>query len=304
MNRKLQPNLQDDAVPKKRGRPKKMDQTDKKSTTAEKRKNNDNDFKIYAKSSKKLKIETAATSHNNKIDHRHDVKTPIDEPGPSKRQKLENSDNIDGSCFSTDSKPNALHISKCKSTQNIVQPWNEPQLLSEFQNIDRYTAANIIKLFKEDNTIPFMCRYRKELIGNDMTPDRLRDIKITFNHILNIKSRAETIIRNLEKEQKLSDEIHTNLLCAKSLDELDHLYAPYKPASKASLAERAKNLGLQSVAEKIFFGNEGKVIDLSTFVQSNVEGLETVDKVSDGIKHIISHLISKDTQVLDEIRSL
>lgn len=271
-------------------------------------------MKIEASPAKKQKKETtsanghATSSSDGKTEtkpiKRQNIETKTELVSP-KRQKIEKSDTIDGSCFSTQSlKADTLQISKYKST-NIVQPWNEPQLLAEFQNIDRYTAANIIKLFKEDNTIPFMCRYRKELIGNDMTPDRLRDIKITFNHILNIKSRADTIIRNLEKDNKLNDEIHTNLMCAKSLDELDHLYAPYKPASKASLAERAKNLGLQSAAEEIFYGSDaGQEIYPAKFVQSNVDGLETIDKVIDGIKHIISHLISKDTQVLDEIRNL
>lgn len=148
-----------------------------------------------------------------------------------------------------------------------------------------------------------MCRYRKELIGNDMTPDRLRDIKITYNHIQNIKSRAETIVRNLEKENQLNDEIHMNLMCAKSLDVLDHLYAPYKPASKASLAERAKSLGLQQAAEEILYGGDTEICPVR-LVRMDCDGVDSVDKVVDGIKHIISHLISKDTQVLEEIRKL
>lgn len=49
--------------------------------------------------------------------------------------------------------------------------WTDEQLLSEIQNIDHRTSANIIKLLNNDNTIPFICRYRKELIG-DLTPDQ------------------------------------------------------------------------------------------------------------------------------------
>lgn len=52
---------------------------------------------------------------------------------------------------------------------------------------------------------------------------RLRDIKISYNHVLNIKARASTIIKTLEKDGLLNEEIQSNILCAKSLDELDHL---------------------------------------------------------------------------------
>lgn len=49
--------------------------------------------------------------------------------------------------------------------------WTDEQLLSELQHIDQGTSANIIRLFNDDNTIPFMCRYRRELIG-DLSPDQ------------------------------------------------------------------------------------------------------------------------------------
>lgn len=49
--------------------------------------------------------------------------------------------------------------------------WTAEELLSNLQNIDRTTSANIVRLFDEDNTIPFICRYRRELTGN-MDPER------------------------------------------------------------------------------------------------------------------------------------
>lgn len=52
-----------------------------------------------------------------------------------------------------------------------MKPWNDAQLLAELQQIDCYTSANIIKSFNDDHTIPFMCRYRRELIG-DLSPDQ------------------------------------------------------------------------------------------------------------------------------------
>lgn len=51
----------------------------------------------------------------------------------------------------------------------------------------------------------------------------LRDIKVTYNHIKNVQSRSETILKDLAKKNVLTDEVRQEIVAAKSLDELDHL---------------------------------------------------------------------------------
>ncbi|XP_053696973.1 uncharacterized protein YdcI [Sabethes cyaneus] len=191
---------------------------------------------------------------------------------------------------------------KKRISMTVRDQWDDHELLAEMQNIDRHTARNIIRLFEEENTIPFICRYRRELIG-DMSPDDLRDVKLAYNQILSIKLKADTIIKNLEKEEKLTEDIKLDLLSAKSVDELDHMYAPFKPANKGSLADRAKALGLESYAEGILIGSLPQ-IDLPELVKPGIEGLETVEKVEEGIKHLMAYNFSKNTAVLEEIRRL
>jgi hypothetical protein len=181
------------------------------------------------------------------------------------------------------------------------KPWKEHELLAEMQSLDVQTAKNIIKLFKEDNTVPFICRYRKELIG-DMSPDELREVKISYNQIQNVHLKAEVVMNHLEKDQKLTNDIKHDLLCAKTLDEIDHLYAPYKPASKGSLADRAKALGLEVCADDLLLGIEE--VDMPALVKPDIEGLESQHKVQDGIQHIIAFKFSKNTLVLEELRRL
>lgn len=55
----------------------------------------------------------------------------------------------------------------------------------------------------------------------------MRDIKITYNHIKNVRARAETIVKDLEKRDLLDDEIEEEILAAKSLDALDHLVSGF-----------------------------------------------------------------------------
>lgn len=163
---------------------------------------------------------------------------------------------------------------------------------------------------------------------------RMREIKITYNHIKNIRSRAETIIKDLEKRDLLDDEVEDEILAAKSLDALDHLvsgfifnlfleigtkldkrnilncfcffllqYAPFKAASKSSLFERAKALGLEEAANKLLRDPRCS-LNFLQFVKRDTDGIDSVDKVKEGVKNIISHIFSKDTDVLDTIQKV
>lgn len=131
------------------------------------------------------------------------------------------------------------------SAKSNKRSWTDEEFLCKAKCIDIDTSSNIVRMFDEGNTIPFMCRYRRELIGNLSADEwvypisttklmclqfvyrnvycRMRDIKITYNHIKNIRARASTIIKDLEKRDLLDDEIEDEIFAAKSLDALDHL---------------------------------------------------------------------------------
>lgn len=74
---------------------------------------------------------------------------------------LEGLDDIDGQTQSCSS-----NVNKSKKSST----WSDEQLLAELKHLDRQTSLNIVKMFDEGNTIPFMCRYRRELIAN-LSPD-------------------------------------------------------------------------------------------------------------------------------------
>ncbi|XP_043652839.1 uncharacterized protein YdcI isoform X1 [Drosophila teissieri] len=180
--------------------------------------------------------------------------------------------------------------------------WNIHELLAETENIQPQAARNIVQLFENENTIPFICRYRRDLVDH-MAPDRLRDIRNTYIEIVDLRKKAEHIVGQLERENSINAEVREELLCAKTNEELEFLYAPYKPASKGTLAERAKALGLEEYAERLLYGSAPKV-KLSEIVDRDNEALSTEALVMSGICNIIIHNISKNTNVLEEIRRL
>lgn len=144
--------------------------------------------------------------------------------------------------------------------------------------------------------------YRRDLVDH-VSPERLRDIKNTYTEIVDLRKKAEHIVKQLEKEKVLDVEIREELMCAKTNEELDFLYAPYKPASKGTLAERAKALGLQQYADCLLYGTPPRV-QLSSIVNPSKSDLATEELVLTGICNIIIHNISKNTGVLEELRKL
>lgn len=147
-----------------------------------------------------------------------------------------------------------------------------------------------------------MFSYRRDLVDH-ISPDRLRDIKNTYTEIVDLRKKAEHIVHQLEKEKVLNTEIREELMCAKTNEELDFLYAPYKPASKGTLAERAKALGLEQYADCLLYGTPPRV-QLSLIVDSGNTSLATEELVVSGICNIIIHNISKNTSVLEKLRVL
>lgn len=184
---------------------------------------------------------------------------------------------------------------------NIQMQWRESDLLAENEGLAGWVASNLVRLFEEDNTIPFIARYRKEMTGN-MEPEQLRHAKETFEEIKHIQHRASTIIKNIEKLGQLNSNLRRSILCAKSINELDLINTPFKTGSKKTLAERARQLGLEDAAQIILDGS--CQLSLEQFVDKSKEGLSDVKEVQLGIQHIIADIISKDRGVLDFITDL
>ncbi|XP_063709440.1 S1 RNA-binding domain-containing protein 1 [Culicoides brevitarsis] len=182
------------------------------------------------------------------------------------------------------------------------RPWSKHELLAVLENLPLSQAHSICQLFDEDNSIPFLCRYRRDLIGPEIDAERLRDIKNTYNQILAIRAKAESVIKKLESKNVLTPEIKVELLCAKTLDQVDHLYEPYKER-KNSAYEKAVELGLEVHAVNMLRGR-GPPMKFETFVNQSNESLSTTKKVEDFFKSVIVHDIAKNPEVLDQLRDL
>ncbi|XP_012720466.2 S1 RNA-binding domain-containing protein 1 [Fundulus heteroclitus] len=195
-----------------------------------------------------------------------------------------------------------LPESKAQSLRNeLNMNWDLVELLSTLSCVEQWVCANIIMLLSEENTIPFMVRYRKDMI-NHMDADAVRDVQMVYEELCALAKKTQSVIQTLKKDGVLTPELEESLRNCRSADDLDHVYSPYKKGSKLTKARRAKALGLEDAATALL--NSPHTLDLSTWVKPGTEGLSSVEEVATGMEHILADMIAKDPETLSYIKTL
>ena len=137
-------------------------------------------------------------------------------------------------------------------------------------------VENTIKLIDEGNTIPFIARYRKEVTGG-LSDETLRDLGERLTYLRNLEQRKEEIIKSIDDQGKLTDEIMQAVAIAKTLAEAEDIYRPYKQKKKTR-ATVAKAKGLEPLANIILEQKEKKDINEIAKEYVNIEKLSDEDK--------------------------
>jgi uncharacterized protein len=160
----------------------------------------------------------------------------------------------------------------------------------------------VIGLFKEEATIPFIARYRKEKTGG-LDEVQLREIEDRLNYLTILEDRKETVLNSIDEQGKLTEDLRSKIQNALKLQEVEDLYLPYKPKRKTR-GTIAKSKGLEGLALFIlknpkFDGDfEVKLIE---FVNEE-KGVENIDEALQGAKDIIAEMISDTAEVRQEVR--
>ncbi len=110
-------------------------------------------------------------------------------------------------------------------------------------------VQNVLDLFAEGATIPFIARYRKERT-DEMNEIVLRELEERFTYLTELSARKESIISSIESQDKLTPELRTKIENCLLKTELEDLYLPYKP-KRRTRATIAKEKGLEPLAELI-----------------------------------------------------
>ena len=180
---------------------------------------------------------------------------------------------------------------------------NIAKTIADELNIKEHQVENTINLIDSGNTIPFIARYRKEVTGN-LSDEILRQLGERLSYLRNLEKRKEEIIRLIDEQGKLTEELTNSINNASILSELEDIYRPYKQ-KKRTRATIAKEKGLEPFANIIYLQMEKKDINELAKEYINPEkGVETVEDVFNGAMDIIAENISDNAEYRKRIKKM
>ena len=175
------------------------------------------------------------------------------------------------------------------------------KLASEFK-IRTAQVEHTVELIDEGNTIPFIARYRKEVTGglSDVT---LRDLDERLKYLRNLEERKDEVIRLIEEQGKLTEELRDEIMKAEVLQRVEDLYKPYKQ-KKATRASKAREKGLEPLAMIIFaqLKTDGTPEEAAEPFINPEREVNTVAEALQGACDIISEMIADDAEITKDIR--
>jgi uncharacterized protein len=180
---------------------------------------------------------------------------------------------------------------------------NINETLAQELNIRIEQVENVIRLLDEGNTVPFISRYRKEQTGG-LSDDILRKFFERLNYLRNLLDRKNDVIRLIEEQGKLNEELKNQIMNSNTLTEVEDIYRPYKP-KKRTRATIAIEKGLKDLAIIILAGDfKGNIMDEASKYISEEKGVGSEEEALQGAMDIISEIISDDADYRKWIRNL
>jgi uncharacterized protein len=182
------------------------------------------------------------------------------------------------------------------------QPHDLSRIAQDLQ-IRKAQVESVVQLLDEENTVPFITRYRKERTGG-LNEDIIRRIQDRVAHIRELASRKQTILRSIAMQGRLNDGLTAAILAAESPKRLEDLYLPFKPKKK-SLATEAREKGLGPLAEAVW-NRDPAVANLAEVLPGLVDPdkwLLNTDDVMAGVRNILADMVADAADVRGPLRA-
>ena len=167
-------------------------------------------------------------------------------------------------------------------------------------NFNDSQVENTVKLFDEGATVPFIARYRKEVTGN-LDEEQIRDVIEKVTYYRNLEKRKEEVLRLIEEQGKLTDELKKSIESAKKLQEVEDLYLPYKKKKKTK-ADVAKEQGLEPLSTFALLPKTTMEALQEEAKKYLNEEVDTVEKAIEGVHLIIAQDISENVKIREFLR--
>lgn len=184
-------------------------------------------------------------------------------------------------------------MKKCghKMNKNLIDEITTKYQFSEKQ------VKSVLSLLEDNNTVPFIARYRKEATGG-LDEVQIKQISDEYQYVANLQKRKEEVIHNIEQQGLLTNELREDILKQTKLQRVEDLYRPFKQKKKIRATE-AKRKGLESLAKWIYDGQQG---DLKQKAESFItDEVTNIDEAIQGALDIIAEHVSDNPKYRSRI---
>jgi uncharacterized protein len=174
--------------------------------------------------------------------------------------------------------------------------------IAEELNVSTEQVINTTALLESGATVPFIARYRKELTGS-LDEVAVTDIRDRLKQLQELDKRRDAILKSIEEQGKLTDQLKAQLMDALTMTDLEDLYLPYKP-KKRTKATIAREKGLEPLAKLIMAKRELDPYRKAALFVNPEKGVNNEDEALAGARDIIAEWISENHVSRIKIRKL
>lgn len=182
---------------------------------------------------------------------------------------------------------------------------NEARLhfkIADLLNLNSKDVTATVQLLDEGATIPFISRYRKEVTGS-LDEVQVMQIRDEIERLRQLEQRRDTILKSIESQNKLTEDLKEKIMAAETLSKLEDLYLPYKPKRRTK-ATIAKEKGLEPLAQFILEQKNNLVFEEAEKFISTEKEVPSVLEALQGARDIIAEIASEDALVREGMREL
>ncbi|MFV8906017.1 Tex family protein [Serratia fonticola] len=157
-----------------------------------------------------------------------------------------------------------------------------------------------IRLLDEGNTVPFIARYRKEVTGG-LDDTQLRQLETRLGYLRELEDRRQTILKSIEDQGKLTEQLAGAINATQSKTELEDLYLPYKP-KRRTRGQIAIEAGLEPLADSLWQDPQQQPEQLAEGFVDAEKGVADVKAALDGARYILMERFAEDAALLAKVR--
>lgn len=165
-----------------------------------------------------------------------------------------------------------------------------------------HQAEKVIALLDQGNTVPFIARYRKEETGS-LDEVQIKAVEDAYSYVKGLEQRKEEVIRLIDEQGKLDDDLRKSIESATVLQRIEDLYRPFKQ-KRRTRAMIAIESGLEPLAKKLMEFSGSSPEDLAMPFLNEEIGVNTVEDALAGARDIVAEQFADDAAIRENIRKL